>query len=294
MALSVISRLAMHSTRRPWLMRSCNFCSTFATEAESAFTVQNFRTRSGAPLRIAKNLPDFGFPWTVSIHLFSELKGISNTFSCSGFSLVAFAAAAPPLTSEDARRMATSVGDPIHRSTPLSILRSAALFRIPHNAMLASSCFFAKTSVSLSRLFTSRLLTTDTEPSGTTRSCTVISPVVSVPVLSEQNTDTQPSVSMASILRTITFRAAIWSEAIMSEIVTVGSKPSGTWAKSAAAAFCRTSAAVRFTGDTTLATRLRRPTQIATMAMMWTKCSIWISSVDFTLGKLRLALILPR
>ncbi len=76
----------------------------------------------------------------------------------------------------------------------------------------------------------------------TAKPCTVMSPVVKVPVLSEQKTVTQPSITTASLLRTMTFQAAIWSEAIMRLTVTVGRRPSDTWAKSAAAEFCRMSA----------------------------------------------------
>mmetsp|Transcript_102657 Transcript_102657/g.244704 ORF Transcript_102657/g.244704 Transcript_102657/m.244704 type:complete len:202 (-) Transcript_102657:689-1294(-) len=92
----------------------------------------------------------------------------------------------------------------------------------------------------------------------------------------------------------MTLRLAIWSEAIISEMVTVGSSPSGTCAKSAAALFCRISAGPRFTGDSRFASKLSRPTQIATTAMMWTKCSIWISNVDFTREDLMPCAILPR
>mmetsp|Transcript_69450 Transcript_69450/g.162664 ORF Transcript_69450/g.162664 Transcript_69450/m.162664 type:complete len:225 (-) Transcript_69450:586-1260(-) len=80
----------------------------------------------------------------------------------------------------------------------------------------------------------------------------------------------------------------------MREIVTVGKRPSGTCANSAAALFCRISAGPRFTGESRLASKLNKPTQMATTAMMWTKCSIWISRVDFTLDDLIPCAILPR
>mmetsp|Transcript_88417 Transcript_88417/g.254982 ORF Transcript_88417/g.254982 Transcript_88417/m.254982 type:complete len:402 (-) Transcript_88417:363-1568(-) len=172
---------------------------------------------------------------------------------------------------------------------------SAPLFRRPQIAISARAprSFAGKMAVPCSRLNTARP-SLGPPGSGTTKSWTVISPFVRVPVLSEQNTDTQPSVSTASILRTRTIRFAICSEAIIREIVTVGSRPSGTCANKAAALFCKMSAGERFTGDIKLATRLRPPTAMATTAMMWMKCSIWYSKVDLTRDVLMPCAILPR
>mmetsp|Transcript_19924 Transcript_19924/g.59628 ORF Transcript_19924/g.59628 Transcript_19924/m.59628 type:complete len:252 (-) Transcript_19924:786-1541(-) len=189
--------------------------------------------------------------------------------------------------------MAPSGGEPLYTSTPFSILLSAPLFRRPQNAMLSSASALRNTWVPGSRLKTCRP-SAGPPGRGTARSCTVISPLVRVPVLSEQNTDTHPKVSTASILRTSTFLRAICSDAIIKEIVTVGSRPSGTCAKSAAALFSRTSAAVRCTGESKFDTKLRAPTIIATTAMMWMKCSIWTSSVDLTREVLMPCAILPR
>mmetsp|Transcript_10941 Transcript_10941/g.32059 ORF Transcript_10941/g.32059 Transcript_10941/m.32059 type:complete len:228 (+) Transcript_10941:1131-1814(+) len=72
--------LAMASTRRAWPMRSCIVCSMTFMAAASAPQAQNLSTRSGAPFTIPKAWPPF-WPWIVSIHLFSELNGISNSFS---------------------------------------------------------------------------------------------------------------------------------------------------------------------------------------------------------------------
>mmetsp|Transcript_74341 Transcript_74341/g.191796 ORF Transcript_74341/g.191796 Transcript_74341/m.191796 type:complete len:259 (+) Transcript_74341:917-1693(+) len=194
-----------------------------------------------------------------------------------------------------ARKMATSVGEPVILSLPSSVFSSAPLLRMPHTAMSASCEVMSAGNSPLARSRTATSMPSCGPPAaGTARSCTSISPFVSVPVLSEQKTETQPRVSTASILRTSTLRFAICSEAIMREIVTVGSKPSGTCAKSAAALFCRMSGGERFTGDMRLATRLNRPTTMATTAMMCTKCSIWISSVDLTYDDLMPWAILPR
>mmetsp|Transcript_10941 Transcript_10941/g.32058 ORF Transcript_10941/g.32058 Transcript_10941/m.32058 type:complete len:342 (+) Transcript_10941:1845-2870(+) len=196
--------------------------------------------------------------------------------------------------------MATSVGDPIQRSSPSSSsLHSAPLFRNPQSATVAS-CSRAETgnaSRPSTRFTTSRpLVAIPAGPSslGTTRSWTHISPFVSVPVLSEQKTETQPRVSTASILRTSTFLLTICSEAIISEIVTVGSKPSGTCAKSAAQLFCRIWDGVLVTGENMLQKKLVMPITTATPAMMCTKCSIWISSVETTREDLMPCAILPR
>mmetsp|Transcript_62121 Transcript_62121/g.133571 ORF Transcript_62121/g.133571 Transcript_62121/m.133571 type:complete len:275 (-) Transcript_62121:1158-1982(-) len=272
-------------------MRSCIVASIFAMPAASLWTEQNFNTRSGAPFTIEKTPCLPGWPWTVSIHLFSELNGISKSLLFVGLSLLFFTCSAPPCTSVHALRIAISVGEPVHLCWPSSILISAPLFRIPVSATRATFSFisFGKEPVALSRrtrVRPSAAMPPGPARAGTARSWTSISPLVSVPVLSEQNTETHPRVSTASIFLTSTFLLAIWSEAIMREMVTVGSKPSGTCAKSAAALFCKMSAGERLTGDMRLAMRLSSPTTMATTAMMCTKCSIWISRVDFTLEDL--------
>mmetsp|Transcript_60054 Transcript_60054/g.157955 ORF Transcript_60054/g.157955 Transcript_60054/m.157955 type:complete len:245 (+) Transcript_60054:452-1186(+) len=181
------------------------------------------------------------------------------------------------------------------KSLPSSVLKSAALLRMPQKAMVSSlDCIsLGNWPVAKSRRPTSRPSCVP-PGSGTARSCTSISPLVSVPVLSEQKTETHPRVSTASILRTSTLRFAICSDAIMREMVTVGSRPSGTCANSAAALFCRMSAGERFTREQRLAARDSPPTTMATTAMMCTKCSIWISRVDFTRDDLMPWAILPR
>mmetsp|Transcript_101952 Transcript_101952/g.259181 ORF Transcript_101952/g.259181 Transcript_101952/m.259181 type:complete len:244 (-) Transcript_101952:605-1336(-) len=242
-------------------------------------------TRSGAPLRMAKTLPLLTWPCTVSIHLFSELKGISKIFWFSGLSFRVFAASGPPWTSLLARRMATSVGEPAQKLFPSwSFLSSAPLLRMPQTEMQSQTgaAVLGNTLDPFSRTTSSRpslpmavplLLTT-------TKSCTVISPFVRVPVLSEQKTETQPKVSTASILRTKTFRLTISAEANMREMVTVGKRPSGTWENKAHAVYWIISERGAFC--TIFTPMLSRPTKIAIIAMKWTKCSIWISSVDFT------------
>mmetsp|Transcript_4730 Transcript_4730/g.11039 ORF Transcript_4730/g.11039 Transcript_4730/m.11039 type:complete len:305 (+) Transcript_4730:761-1675(+) len=194
--------------------------------------------------------------------------------------------------------MATSVGDPTYFSSPSSsYLTLAPLLRIPHEPS-KESC-----SVALGKRPPGSLTTTSSPSAamppgpglrGTAKSCTVISPLVRVPVLSEQNTDTQPNVSTASIFLTRTSLLTICPEAIMSEMVTVGKRPSGTCAKSAVALFCRIIAGVRRTGEKMLARRLRPPTMQATQAMIVTKCSIWISRVDLTRDDLIPCAIFPR
>mmetsp|Transcript_26145 Transcript_26145/g.82972 ORF Transcript_26145/g.82972 Transcript_26145/m.82972 type:complete len:351 (+) Transcript_26145:1697-2749(+) len=288
----------MQSTRRAWCMSSCIVRSTTAMAAGSLLTLQNLSTRSGAPLRTAKAPPCDRCPWMVSIHLFSELKGISKIFSLAGLLLDALTSALPPCTSVQARMMATSVGEPVHLSSPPSTLQSAPLFRMPHRAMAdrlsAASVGNLSPAPRTTTFRPSVAMPAGPGARGMQRSWTHISPFVSVPVLSEQKTETQPSVSTASIFLTSTFLLTISRDAIMREIVTVGSRPSGTWAKSAAQLFCRISPGVRGTGETRLQTRLRRPMKIATPAMMCTKCSIWISRVDFTREDLMLCAILPR
>mmetsp|Transcript_103011 Transcript_103011/g.266370 ORF Transcript_103011/g.266370 Transcript_103011/m.266370 type:complete len:201 (+) Transcript_103011:521-1123(+) len=54
------------------------------------------------------------------------------------------------------------------------------------------------------------------------------------------------------------------------------------------------SGGARFTGEHRFATRLSRPMMIATAAMMWMKCSIWISSVDTVRDDLMPWAIFPR
>mmetsp|Transcript_27010 Transcript_27010/g.80476 ORF Transcript_27010/g.80476 Transcript_27010/m.80476 type:complete len:256 (+) Transcript_27010:1186-1953(+) len=193
--------------------------------------------------------------------------------------------------------MATSVGEPVHFSLPSSHFSSAPLLRTPQSAICWHFSVYSLGNCpdAVSRTETCRpscpILSALT---GMARSWTSISPLVRVPVLSEQKTETQPKVSTASIFRTRTFFRDIWSEAIISEIVTVGRRPSGTCAKSAAALFWRISGGERFTGESRFAARLSRPTMIATTAMMWMKCSIWISRVDTTRDDLMPWAILPR
>mmetsp|Transcript_19926 Transcript_19926/g.59637 ORF Transcript_19926/g.59637 Transcript_19926/m.59637 type:complete len:220 (-) Transcript_19926:551-1210(-) len=219
----------MARTRRAWPMRSAIVASMFAWAAPSLATVQYLSTRSGAPFITAHMLPRLGWPCTVSIHLFSELKGISKTLSLSGCAFRDFMAPVPPQTSMLARKMATSVGEPLRTSTPSCILKSEPLFSKPQVAMSmsTSASFLGKTWVPGSRLKTC-MPAAGPPGSGTARSWTVISPFVRVPVLSEQKTDTHPNVSTASILRTSTLRFTISADAHIIEIVTVGNKPSGT------------------------------------------------------------------
>mmetsp|Transcript_111160 Transcript_111160/g.278318 ORF Transcript_111160/g.278318 Transcript_111160/m.278318 type:complete len:268 (+) Transcript_111160:1540-2343(+) len=267
----------MASTRRASFMSFFISPSITAIEAGSCETEQNFSTLSGAPLRIAKTFGLPYWPWIVSIHLFSELKGISKSLLFSGFCFSCFAPSGPPCTSLEARRMATSVGEPVHMSSPVAVsfFSSAPLFRMPHTEMASheSAQLLGNNAVPFSRTTTCmpsfEIMVGDLH---TTRSCTVISPLVSVPVLSEQKTDTQPSVSTASILRTRTWRFTISEDANMSEIVTVGSRPSGTWEKRAQAVYWIMSARAAFC--TILTQRLTKPTMTAMNAMKCTKCSI--------------------
>mmetsp|Transcript_74494 Transcript_74494/g.230211 ORF Transcript_74494/g.230211 Transcript_74494/m.230211 type:complete len:356 (-) Transcript_74494:899-1966(-) len=291
-------RLAMQSTRRACSIKLFMFFSITSMAAGSLCTLQNLSTRSGAPLSTAKTAPE-RWPWMVSIHLFSELNGISKIFWLASLFFVALAASGPPCTSEQARMIATSVGDPVHLSSPSSTLHSAALFRMPQREMLdnVSALDFGNASKPGSRTITSRpsvAMPAGPAARGTQRSWTHISPLVSVPVLSEQKTETQPKVSTASIFLTRTFLLTISADAIMSEMVTVGSNPSGTWAKSAAQLLRKIFAGPGFAGENKLQSKLSRPITMATMAMMCTKCSIWISSVDFTREDLMLCAIFPR
>mmetsp|Transcript_88431 Transcript_88431/g.255040 ORF Transcript_88431/g.255040 Transcript_88431/m.255040 type:complete len:241 (-) Transcript_88431:1061-1783(-) len=240
---------------------------------------------------MAVTLPLAGWPWIVSIHLFSELNGISKILAFSGLALRARAASGPPWTSEDARKMATSVGEPV-KPPGASASGRAAVFKAPQRTR-ASTCWRSPVlyphQLGFKHKSPSSPPPADGAPSdggaggtGGTKSVAVILPEVSVPVLSLQRTPTQPRVSTASTLRTRTLRRAMCCEAIMRHTVTVGSKPSGTCAKKAVAAFSKTSAKLRFWGERTLATSDSKPTPTATKAIKWTKCSIWISSVDFT------------
>mmetsp|Transcript_26715 Transcript_26715/g.60835 ORF Transcript_26715/g.60835 Transcript_26715/m.60835 type:complete len:307 (-) Transcript_26715:1427-2347(-) len=130
--------LAMHRTRRACAMRTCMVFSITCIAALSLLTEQNLSTRSGAPFMTAKK-PCWPFwPCTVSIHLFSELNGISKFLSFASWALVARTLPCPPCTSVHARMMATSVGEPVHLSHPSSTLHSAPLLRIPHNANVLS------------------------------------------------------------------------------------------------------------------------------------------------------------
>mmetsp|Transcript_19585 Transcript_19585/g.47387 ORF Transcript_19585/g.47387 Transcript_19585/m.47387 type:complete len:218 (-) Transcript_19585:568-1221(-) len=204
----------------------------------------------------------------VSIHLVSELKGISNTCGfCSWYCM-----RSSPNTRVHASMIATSVGDPAITPSRFGL---EELLRIPHWARLRTDAF------STGAAHSAPVHRHEVNPSAyVTISVAVIHPEVNVPVLSEHNTLTQPRVSIASILRTSTFRLTIRVEAIIKLIVTVGSSPSGTCAKNAVAAFSRIKSIGRLTGDIKLATKDNRPTAIATYAMTCTKCSICISRVD--------------
>mmetsp|Transcript_1739 Transcript_1739/g.4958 ORF Transcript_1739/g.4958 Transcript_1739/m.4958 type:complete len:256 (+) Transcript_1739:924-1691(+) len=193
--------------------------------------------------------------------------------------------------------MATSVGEPVHMSEPsTSFFSSAPLLRTPQRATFSqlAAASFGKSAEPFSRWTVERpVLAIAAAPLGqTTKSCTVISPLVSVPVLSEQNTETQPNVSTASIFRTSTFRLAISLDAIINEIVTVGRRPSGTCEKSAHAVYWIVSAGVAFW--MTLTAKLTSATPMAITAMKCTKCSIWISKVDFTREVMMLCAIFPK
>mmetsp|Transcript_99923 Transcript_99923/g.322094 ORF Transcript_99923/g.322094 Transcript_99923/m.322094 type:complete len:275 (+) Transcript_99923:427-1251(+) len=274
----------MASTRRASPISFCIWASMTATAWGLELTEQNLSTRSGAPFKIAKALPLPAWPCTVSIHLFSELKGISNNVWFSGFCLNSLAELGPPWTSQEARMMATSVGEPVHFSLPSSSrFNSAPLFKMPQTEMSSQGdLHVAGQTEPLSRTTTVRpswaMVAADAFT--TTKSWTVISPFVSVPVLSEQKTVTQPKVSTASILRTKTLRLTISAEANMREMVTVGSRPSGTCENKAHAVYWIMSATSACW--TIFTQRLMKPTNTAIMAMKCTKCSIWISRVDLT------------
>mmetsp|Transcript_5999 Transcript_5999/g.14311 ORF Transcript_5999/g.14311 Transcript_5999/m.14311 type:complete len:420 (-) Transcript_5999:1042-2301(-) len=267
---------AKQSTRRPpdikrysavlisprrWSVRS-------QISAWSAACLHKARTRSGAPFKINRNTPG-ETECTVNIHLLSELKGISNTRGfCSWYSW-----RSSPMTRQQASRMATSVGLPVSWPSGFTL---QVLFSNPHWARCKTVAL--ATGVCHSSAVQRHMWISLSHK--VTMSVAVMHPAVRVPVLSEHRTFTQPKVSMASILRTRTFCFTIRREAIIRLIVTVGSRPSGTWAKKAVAALPKILSIPRCTGDITLATRDKRPTANATKAMMCTKCSICTSKDD--------------
>mmetsp|Transcript_1513 Transcript_1513/g.4161 ORF Transcript_1513/g.4161 Transcript_1513/m.4161 type:complete len:209 (+) Transcript_1513:1928-2554(+) len=183
---------------------------------------------------------------------------------------------------------AISVGEPMYLPGPwitVALLRTPCLIIFDGRPLLSS------------RLHVEKSVSTTVFPlrSSVTISRRVISPEVRVPVLSEQTTETQPNVSTASSLRMSTLWSDIFSDAIMREMVTVGMRPSGTWAKSAPAAFAiMYPMSSRCAGEQKLATSERVPTATATMAMRCTKCSICISNVDLERAALMLLAIFPR
>mmetsp|Transcript_63311 Transcript_63311/g.160283 ORF Transcript_63311/g.160283 Transcript_63311/m.160283 type:complete len:550 (+) Transcript_63311:844-2493(+) len=283
---------ARHRTRFPCAMSRAKLASARARTAGS--TAQKASTRSGAPLSTATKCgasrPHSSaapvMACTVNIHLAELLNGISKT--CGSPQRVA-SVRSLPRTCRHPAKIATSVGEPT--APPGAALSGLApVFRTPQRAK-ARIASWPKTSW-LQSLATgvSRRLSSDDAASipsgplptgqGTAKSVAVIFPEVNVPVLSLQSTPIQPSVSTASIFRTRTWRCAICREAIMRQTVTVGKRPSGTWAKKAVAAFSRTSAMPRFLGEAMFATSESRPMPTATKAIKWTKCSIWISRDD--------------
>mmetsp|Transcript_38533 Transcript_38533/g.111317 ORF Transcript_38533/g.111317 Transcript_38533/m.111317 type:complete len:222 (+) Transcript_38533:1820-2485(+) len=182
---------------------------------------------------------------------------------------------------------AISVGEPMYFPGPwitVALLRIPCLIIFDGKSLLSSLLHLEKSSVKVAL----------PERSTVTISRSVISPEVRVPVLSEQTTETQPRVSTASSLRMSTLWADIFSDAIMREIVTVGMRPSGTWAKRAPAALAMMYPIGCCVGEKRLETSEARPTMTATMAMRCTKCSICISSVDLDRAALMLLAILPR
>mmetsp|Transcript_117473 Transcript_117473/g.365878 ORF Transcript_117473/g.365878 Transcript_117473/m.365878 type:complete len:207 (-) Transcript_117473:501-1121(-) len=182
---------------------------------------------------------------------------------------------------------AISVGEPMYLSLAwitVALLRTPCLI-IFDGRWLLSSLLHTEKSVSV---------TAWPLRSNVTISRSVISPEVRVPVLSEQTTETQPRVSTASSLRMSTLCEDIFSDAIMSEMVTVGMRPSGTWAKRAPAALAMMYPMPCCVGENMFATREARPTTTATTAMRCTKCSICISRVDLERAALMLLAILPR
>mmetsp|Transcript_1736 Transcript_1736/g.3845 ORF Transcript_1736/g.3845 Transcript_1736/m.3845 type:complete len:270 (+) Transcript_1736:1676-2485(+) len=191
--------------------------------------------------------------------------------------------------------MATSVGEPWY---PPGDDRSglALVLRMPHLARFRSSRVseFTQRPTLEVRKTTLAVFASTASSTGTTKSVAVIWPEVRVPVLSLHKMPTQPNVSTASIFLTSTLRWAICLDAIMRQTVTVGSKPSGTWAKKAVAAFSSTSAKLLLCGEMMLAIRDKHPTAAATQAIRWTKCSIWTSKEDRVLDVLILAAICPR
>mmetsp|Transcript_72758 Transcript_72758/g.217212 ORF Transcript_72758/g.217212 Transcript_72758/m.217212 type:complete len:208 (+) Transcript_72758:1673-2296(+) len=182
---------------------------------------------------------------------------------------------------------AISVGEPMYLPGPwitVALLRTACLI-IFEGKLLASS-----------RLHWEKSVVVSASPPGlsVTISRSDISPEVSVPVLSEQTTETQPRVSTASSLRMSTLCEDIFSDAIIKEIVTVGMRPSGTWAKRAPAAFAMIYPMLCSVGEKRFETSEAIPTTTATTAIRWTKCSICISRVDLERADLMLLAILPR
>mmetsp|Transcript_118031 Transcript_118031/g.376333 ORF Transcript_118031/g.376333 Transcript_118031/m.376333 type:complete len:481 (+) Transcript_118031:1645-3087(+) len=208
----------------------------------------------------------------VSIHFALLLKGISNTW---GKAVLMASAPLLPKTVRQPAKIATSVGEPWKLPGDAGS-GFAAVLRTPHLARARMSTSLPQEKASATGAVRTPLLSS----TGTAKSVAVILPEVRVPVLSLHRMPTQPRVSTASILRTKTLRFAIFLEAIIRQTVTVGSSPSGTCAKKAVAAFVRTSERFLLCGDKMLATKDKQPTATATYAMMWTKCSIWISKED--------------
>mmetsp|Transcript_108133 Transcript_108133/g.247984 ORF Transcript_108133/g.247984 Transcript_108133/m.247984 type:complete len:203 (-) Transcript_108133:966-1574(-) len=195
----------------------------------------------------------------------------------------------PPSTSMEARKMATSVGDPI--SFHVSVHSFAAMEDLECNRCMPACALLVDPST-LAPLFRRPQVSSSEEvggasdwscmrssmvylvPSGRTTSVAVISPEVRVPVLSLQMILTQPKVSIASNLRINTFLFSICCEAMRREMVTVGSNPSGTWANNAEAAFSKICCGCRGIGEDKFAHKDNNPTATATPAMVCTKCSI--------------------
>mmetsp|Transcript_37834 Transcript_37834/g.105247 ORF Transcript_37834/g.105247 Transcript_37834/m.105247 type:complete len:515 (-) Transcript_37834:749-2293(-) len=283
-----IGRCAAHSTRLPKRIKSCSMRLAAARCASSI--AHSDSTCSGAPLinerySAVPSLSLFA-EWTVSIHLFSELNGISNNTVLSDLSLAS--SFEPPTQSMLAFRIAASVGEPT--TSPAPALSSAVLLRTPTtpSRRSCSSC------EDLSEPFCTQTASIVPPGRGTARSCTAMTPVVIVPVLSEHSTETHPSVSMASSLLTSTCRFRISAEATISENVTVGSRPSGTCVNRAVAQFSRISMKVRCRGESRFAPSTNPATHSANLAATCARCFTWHSNVEGFLGPCMLRAISPR
>mmetsp|Transcript_8374 Transcript_8374/g.21360 ORF Transcript_8374/g.21360 Transcript_8374/m.21360 type:complete len:235 (+) Transcript_8374:1540-2244(+) len=195
-------------------------CPTYAN-------LQNFATRSGAPFK-EKSCPPSSYGSAMNMYLLAESNGISKSVTLSMTSLTRFT----PHAATPAFIRATSVGEPMNFS-PVPI--TVALLRTEPRSILDGNVVLSAGSVLLKSV-TVAIAVADEK---CTMSRRFMSPLVRVPVLSEHTTETQPSVSTASNLRTSTFRADIFWDAIIREIVTVGMRPSGTWANKAPAALAR-------------------------------------------------------